>query len=134
MQRGKGDKFTKEENFDLSLPHPFTIIKYLSIFIVVFIWYKFVTKTDILDMFYNKVVDCPKIECPKIDCSSCPTEKEVIIGRCKPCDTGCKLCEEKVYLPCNLKCNNNQCPDPKPCPVCPICEKDKEKEKFDLEK
>ncbi len=80
MPRGKDGKFTKEENFDLSLTHPFTIIKYLLIFIVAFPWYKFVTKTDILDLFYNKVVDCQKVECPKIDCSSCPTEKEVIIG------------------------------------------------------
>ena len=82
MSRGKVCKFTKEENFDLSLPHPFTIIKFLLIFIVAFPWYKFLAKTDILNLFYNKVVDLPKVECPKIDGSSCPTKKEVIIGRC----------------------------------------------------
>ena len=36
MPRGKDGKFTKEENFDLSLPYPFTIIKYLLFFIVAF--------------------------------------------------------------------------------------------------
>ena len=137
MPRGKDGKFTREENFDLSLPRPFTIIKDLLIFIVAFPWYKFVTKTDLLDLFYNKVVDCPKVECPKIDCSSCPTEKEVIIGRCKPCkpcDKECKPCEEKVCPPCNLKCNNKECPNPEPCPACEKCkDKDKEKENLDLE-
>ena len=48
--------------------------------------------------------------------------ERIIIGRCKPCDIECKPCEEKVCPPCNLKCNNNQCPDPKQCPVCPVCE------------
>ena len=37
MPRGKDGKFTKEENFDLSLPHPFTIIKYLLIFSLLFL-------------------------------------------------------------------------------------------------
>ena len=53
-KRGSDGKFIKEEeNFDLSLPHPFTIIKYLIIFIVAFPWYKFITKTVLLDLFYN---------------------------------------------------------------------------------
>ena len=37
-KRGSDDKFIKEEeNFDLSLPHPFTIIKYLLIFPLLFL-------------------------------------------------------------------------------------------------
>ena len=133
MPRDEKGRFTKE-NLDLSLPHPFTILKYLIIFLIVFPWYKFFTKTDILEFFYNKVVDCPKQDCsicPKSDCSTCPKEKEVIIGHCKPCepcDKVCKPCEEKICPPCNLKCNNGKCPDPTPCPVCPVCE-----EKLNLE-
>ena len=59
------DKFTKEEgNFNFCHPHPFTIIKFLLSFIITFLWYIFVTKTDILDLFYKKVVDCQKSEIP----------------------------------------------------------------------
>ena len=137
-KRGSDGKFIKEEeNFDLSLPHPFTIIKYLIIFRVAFPWYKFITKTDLLDLFYNKVVDCPQCpQCPKLDCSSCPTEKEVIIGHCKPCkpcDKECKPCEKKVCPPCNLVCKDNKCPDTEPCPVCEKCDKKEEKENLNLE-
>ena len=63
MPRDEKGRFTKE-NLDLSLPHPFTILKYLIIFLIVFPWYKFFTKTDILEFFYNKVVDCPNHDCP----------------------------------------------------------------------
>ena len=118
--RNSRGQFTSKNNFDLSLPHPFTILKYLIIFIVVFPWYKFITKTDLLDMIYRKVGP----ECPKQDCSICPKEKEVIVGHCKPCDKECKPCEicgEKVCPPCDLVYDGKVCPTPKPCPVCPKC-------------
>ena len=53
MPRDDKGSFT-EENLDLSLPHPFTILKYLIIFLIVFPWYKFFTKTDILENFIIK--------------------------------------------------------------------------------
>ena len=133
--REKDGKFTREEeNFDLSLHHPFIIIKYLLIFIVAFLWYKFITKTDLLELLYNKVVDCPK--CLKLDCSRSQTEKEVIFGRCKickHCDKECKPCEKTVCPPCNLVCKDNKCPDPDQCPVGGKCYKKDEKENFYLE-
>ena len=113
MPRDEKGRFTK--NLDLSLPHPFVILKYLLILRVAFPWYKIIAKTGVLDLFYNKVLQ---------DCSTCPKEKEVIVGHCKPCkpcDKVCKPCEEKICPPCDLKCNNGKCPDPKPCPVCPAC-------------
>ena len=72
MLRDEKGRFTKE-NFDLSFPHPFTIFKYLIIFLVTFPLYKFF----ILEYFYNKVVDYPNPDCStyqkkKVDCSKCP--------------------------------------------------------------
>ena len=64
------------------------------------------------------------------DCSSCQTEKEVIIGHCKPCDKECKPCEKIVCPPCNLVCKANKCPDPE---LYPLCEDKKEKENLNLE-
>ena len=70
MPRDEKGRFTKY--LDLSLPHPFVILKYLLILIVAFPWYKIITKTDVLDdLFYNKVLQ---------DCSIFPKEKEIIFG------------------------------------------------------
>ena len=102
-------------------------------FILAFPWHKFVTKTIILDLFYNIVVNFPKVECPKLSCSSFPKEKEVIIDcckPCKPCDKECKPGEEKVCPPCNLKSHKKQCPDPQPFTLCEKYKKKEEKENF----
>ena len=93
-------------------------MKYLIIFLIAFPWYKFITKTDLLAMFYNKVG--PK--CPKLDCSKC--RREVIVGHCKNCDKECKPCERsgEKYCPlCDLIRNSTKCPTPEPCPVCEKC-------------
>lgn len=74
MPRDEKGRFTKdEEKLNIDLPHPFTIIKYLIIFILLFPWYKligfFVEKVKILNIFYNAVCscNCKQDTTPKMD-------------------------------------------------------------------
>ena len=48
MPRDEKGRFTKEENgFSLTLPNPFSVIKYLFIYLVFYPWYK------LLGLFIN---------------------------------------------------------------------------------
>ena len=68
MLRDKKGRFTKEENdFSLTLPSPFSILKYLFICLVLYPWYKILGliinycfgKLQLKD-FTKMICNCPK--------------------------------------------------------------------------
>ena len=105
MPRGEDGKFTKNDGgFNINL-NPFSFIKYLLIFAVVFPWYKFIEKSKILDMIDINNASCPKCECPLI-VPTCPPKEA--------CPTKCKACPTMKWPVCT--CNGTK------FPVCPACE------------
>ena len=78
MPRDEKGRFTKEENgFSLTLPSPFSILKYLFICLVLYPWYKILGL--IINYCFDKLqikVLMNKMVC-KSQCPACPA--------CPPC-------------------------------------------------
>ena len=60
-RNARGQFMRENDGFNINIPHPFTILKYLIFFIVLFPWFKMLERKNLFDSVYDKYVapcDC----------------------------------------------------------------------------
>ena len=62
--RNDRGQFMRDEGFHINIPHPFTILKYLIFFIVLFPWFRILEKKQFFNSVYDKYVTPYDCQCP----------------------------------------------------------------------
>ena len=70
MPRNDRGQFMRDGGFNINIPHPLTILKYLIFFIILFPWYKMLERRNLLDNVYDRYV-VPDCQCPACICPVC---------------------------------------------------------------
>ena len=75
--RGADGRFVREEGLNINIGI-FMILKYLITFAAIFLWYKLIEKTEILNIFDTSCppcTECPPWFCPLPNSTGNPTGK-----------------------------------------------------------
>ena len=59
--RNDRGQFVRDDGFHINIPHPFTILKYVIFYIVLFPWFRMFEKKQVFNSVYHKYVtpyDC----------------------------------------------------------------------------
>ena len=66
MPRNNRGQFVRDDGFHINIPHQFTILKYLILYIVLFPWFRMFEKKQPLSSVYDKYVTPCDCQCPII--------------------------------------------------------------------
>ena len=66
MPRNDRGQFVRDDGFHINIPHPFTILKYVIFYIVLFPWFRMFEKKQPLSSVYDKYVTPCDCQCPII--------------------------------------------------------------------
>ena len=66
MPKNDRGQFLRDDEFIININHPFTILKYLIIYIVLIPWFIIFEKKQLLNSFYVKYVTPSDCQCPII--------------------------------------------------------------------
>ena len=64
--RNDRGQFVRDDGFHVNIPHPFTILKYIIFYIVLFPWFRMFEKKQPLSSVYDKYVTPCDCQCPII--------------------------------------------------------------------
>ena len=64
--RNDRGQFVRDDGFHINIPHPFTILKYIIFYIVLFPWFRMFEKKQPLSSVYDKYVTPCDCQCPII--------------------------------------------------------------------
>jgi hypothetical protein len=56
----------RDDGFHINIPHPFTILKYLIFYVILFPWFRMFEKKQPLSSVYDKYVTPCDCQCPII--------------------------------------------------------------------
>ena len=84
--RNDRGQFMRDGGFNINIPHPLTILKYLIFFIILFPWYKMLERRNLLSTVYDRYV-APDCDCPACVCYG-PVGPPGPPGSSTPCDSG----------------------------------------------
>ena len=62
--RNARGQFMRDDGFNINITHPFTILKYLIFFIVLFPLFKMLERKDLFNYIYDKYVAPCDCQCP----------------------------------------------------------------------
>ena len=63
-RNARGQFIREDDGFNINIPHPFTILKYLIFFIVLFPWFKTLERKTLFNSVYDKYVAPCDCQCP----------------------------------------------------------------------
>ena len=66
MPRNDRGQFVRDDGFHINIPHPFTILKYVIFYIVLFPWFRMFERKQPLSSVYDKYVTPCDCQCPII--------------------------------------------------------------------
>ena len=82
MPRDGRGQFVRDDGFHINIPHPFTILKYVIFYIVLFPWFRMFEKKQPLSSVYDKYVTPCDCQSPIIKANKTNITDE----NCKPND------------------------------------------------
>lgn len=62
--RNDRGQFVRDDGFHINIPHPFTILKYLIFYVILFPWFRMFEKKQPLSSVYDKYVTPCDCQCP----------------------------------------------------------------------